>query len=107
MLRKALSCFLFFVFIIPSGFGFVSTLDAHSHELCSEVGIHKHETHIECSICSFNNINESTFIFYCYYVFKTKTVDTQPKIIDEIVYLSSRFEISFRKRPPPSYIVLA
>jgi len=107
MLRKVLSYFLFFVFITPSVFEVVSTLDAHTHEVCSEVGIHEHETHIECSICSFNNINESAFLYYCYNDFKTKTVVNQPKIIDEVVYLPSRFEICFLKRPPPSYIVLA
>ncbi len=107
MLRKIVSYFLFFVFITPSVFEVISTLDAHSHEICIEDGIHEHETHIECSICSFNNISESAFLFYCYNDFKTKTVDTQLKIIDEIVYLPSRFEICFRKRPPPSYIVLA
>ena len=107
MLRKVLSYFLFFVFITPSVFELASTLDAHAHEVCTEVGIHEHETHIECSICSFNNIKESTVIFYCSNDFKAKTVDTPSKIIDQIVYLSSRFEVCLRKRPPPSHLVLA
>ena len=107
MLKKVLSYFLFFVFITPSVFEVIKTLEHHSHEECTEDGIHKHEIHIECSICSFNNINESTLLFYSCNDLNAKSIDTQSKGINQIVYLPSRFEICLRKRPPPSYIVLA
>ena len=75
----------------------------HSHEVCTEDGIHHHDQIIECELCLFNNINSKTFSQLLNEYQNFENYYTNIYNSNEIVYLFKLLTLSKYKRGPPSY----
>lgn len=100
-MRKYISLLLLLLFLSPTIISSSVTLMGHSHEVCTEDGIHHHDIKEECDFCLFNTLNKSTF-------FQLQTNNTKQKIISEknikpfySIYLFNEIGFSFTKRGPP------
>ena len=102
-MRKYISLLLLLLFLSPTIISSSVSLMGHSHEVCTEDGIHHHDQIIECELCLFNNINSKTFSQLLNEYQNFENYYSHIYNSNEIVYLFKLLTLSKYKRGPPSY----
>ena len=102
-MKRQISILFLALLLSPTIISSSITLMGHSHEVCTEDGIHHHDQIIECELCLFNNINAKKFsqLLNEYQNFENYYIHIYNS--NDIVYLFKLLTLSNHKRGPPSY----
>ena len=98
---KYISILFLFLLLSPSIIESSLFLIGHSHEVCTEDGIHYHDQVDQCDLCLFNSINLKSFAKTLSYDSNRGDYYINTFSINEIVYLSKQLFFSFLERGPP------